>query len=264
MLKTISFHPKFAAVIDALSGAALLFFLARVGNWWWLLLWVAVRFLVWALLVRLVYYPPEVNRWRHLFSLCFFGLGLVCFLIFMEWTWSWNIFGFLFVILPAVSFWLLPPRHGGGLVFAAKPHRRWLLFMDVLGLSGLWSGLHAIYSFQIFYNINYWVWIILGTAVTAVVSIWWWREYKIAYSRKFSLGLIILILFVLELSWIVFLWPLGYLASALFTVWLWYLLWLVLRFHLSGEGVDWRKQWLFLTINLILVGLFLLFIVKWR
>ena len=262
-LKNLSFHPKFAAALDATLSGVMVWWLTILPNWWYMLVWFAFRLVLWLLLVRVVYYPPEASRRRHFLTLGIFGLGLILFLLFMEWPWTWYFFSFIFIVCPAVSFWLLPTKEGM-LSFAGKPHRRWLFFMDVLGLAGVWTGLGAIWSFQLFSGITKWPYLIFGTLLTSLVSQAWWLEYRLEKNRRFWQALALLSLIVLQLSWIVFLWPIGYLVAGLFITWLWYLAWLILRFHLSPEGIVWRKQLPFLIINIILIAVYLSWFVRWK
>jgi len=69
---------------------------------------------------------------------------------------------------------------------------------------------------------------------------------------------------IFELVWLVARLPLGNLVSGFLLVWLWYLLWILLRFNLSAQGIVWRKQAKFLILNLFIFIIFLIFVARWR
>lgn len=262
-VRTISFHPKMAAVIDAVVNVVLLYGLQSVQSWWMFSILLCARIVLWAILIRLVYYPKEIKRVRHFISLIFFSLGLIVgLMIFVDWIWSWRLLALTFILFSFVSFWLLP-EGDSSLSFMVKPYRRWLFLMDVFGLAGLWGGMYAILSFQLIPQGFFWLEAVLGMIISAVIAGWWWRAYDVKFSRRFWLGLLLLAALIFELSWIVWRWPLGYKVNGIIMVWFWYNLWLIIRFNLSKEGINWRKQIWFLSLNLILFILFLL-IIKWK
>ena len=240
----------------------LVWWLASLNAWWVLIVWFLFRLLLSALLFYLVYYPAPSSRWRHFLSSLVFDFGLLLFLIFVEWSVSWYLLAAIFITAPAFGFWLLPAEQTG-LTFKFKPYRRWLLLMNALGLAGIWSGLGAVISFQIF-NLSPWFWLIGGAVITTAISGWWWWEYKVEYNNKFKLWLAVLFLLMLELVWVMMLWPLGYLAGGLILTWFWYNLWLLIRFHLSKEDIIWKKQTWFLAVNSVLLVVFLALVVKWK
>jgi len=259
----ISFHPKLAAFLDAIINIVLILILPKITVGWYLLIWLGFRTIIWALLVRVVYYPKDVGRWRHFFSLVSFAAGMLCILIFMEWAWSWYIMSALFVIFPFVSFYLIPAQDSK-LPFLFKPQRRWIFLMNIIGLGGIWTGLNAIISLQFFYNINSVVWLIIGSVLSTIMAIWWLLEYSIPFNKKIIIWTAALLVITLEFSWVIYLLPVGYYVSSLLLIWIWYSLWLIIRFHLSAEGVYWKKQTTFLILNLVTLFLFLGLVVRWK
>ncbi|MCX6782354.1 MAG: hypothetical protein NTW66_04555 [Candidatus Magasanikbacteria bacterium] len=263
LAKKFSVHPKLAAVIDFILNAATLVWLPQIGNWQWLSAWFLARAVIWGLFIRLVYYPPELKRWRHFFSLIFFNFGvIVSLVIFIEWNVAWYLLTGIFVLFSAVSFWLLPSGESN-LSFYLKPYRRWLFLMDVFGLTGFWCGIFALMSFQLVPQKMFALMALLGATVSSAVSIWWWRAYGLEFSRRFWLSALSCFILVFELGWIVWRWPVGFLVGGTIVIWFWYNLWLILRFNLSKEGIDWKKQRMFFIIDLILLVIFL-FLVKWK
>jgi len=263
-MRNISFHPKLAAFIDILANLAMFWGLFRLGSWQGLVIWFVIRTVLWVFFIRLVYYPKELSRLRHFVSLLFFNTGVLLSLIFMEWGRALDLTIVIYVIFSGLSFWLLPTRSEPGAInFVAKPYRRWLWLMDVFGLSLLWSSLYAGSSFQLI-NFNYfWLGLILVSLITSVISYWWWREYGAENNDRLWQSAIVCFFIFLELSFVLWLWPTGFLVNGLIMVWFWYIFWLLVRFNLSKEGINWRKQNYFLAINSVLFVIFL-FLVKWK
>lgn len=263
MHRNISFHPKFAAALDAALGVVMIWWLSQISAWWMLAVWIVFRAALWGALVRLVFYPREISRLRHFFSLVVFSVGSVFFLLFIEWNIAWNLIALFSIFLSTGSFWLLPPMESK-LPFMPKPHRRWLLFLNLFGIAGMWSGVYAVSAFQILYRVNSWIWLLLVSSAAAAISGWWWREYGIVRDKRFYVYLCVWFLLILELSWAVSFLPLGFFASGLFLTWAWYCLWLMARFNLSKEGINWKKQKWFLTSNVGLMIIFLALLVRWK
>ena len=263
MKHKISLHPKFAAFVDALFSAVMLFALSYTGAWWAVGIWFLVRMLIWSGLIRLVYYPKEISRLRHFFSLLVFAIGTTLLLLFIEWSISWQVLAAAAIFLSAGSFWLLPPIESK-LPFMPKPHRRWLLFLNMFGIAGIWGGVYAISAFQILYTVSMWVWMVAAGALATVIAAWWWMEYGIEYGRRLVVWSVVWFLIMLEMGWAIMFLPLGFFASGLFLTWFWYDLWLLTRFNLSKDGIIWKKQRFFVIINIILMIAFLAFVVRWK
>jgi hypothetical protein len=262
-LNSISIHPKLAAILDLFFGGIFLFLLPRVSVWWILVILVVARILVWFVLVRLSYYPTEIKRFWHLLTLIVFHLGITILLLFIEWNITWQLVGFIYLLFPIISFYLLPARRQNLLSFAQKPYRRWRFWCSVAGLYGILVGTFASISLQIFNISNLWI-LFLSTVLSGLLSAWWWYEYGVERNKKFWWWMLIISLFVFEIAWVLYLWPLGYFVSALVLLWLWYDIWLMGRFHLLPSGINWKKQISFFIINGLLLAIFLFLIVKWR
>ncbi len=259
----ISLHPKLAAVLDALVGGGLLFVITRLDTLAGLLVWFLARVAWWALLThRLVFYPPMVRRGRHLASLIFFQFGALAFMAFTDWRPAWLVGGLLFVSLPALSFWLLPAEREV-LSFIVKPERRSRFLLTVMGLSGWWSGIFGAAVFQLVPALTWWL-PLVGSVVSAAVGWWWWSEYELIITRRQIWSALTLGLVMLNGSVVFLWWPLGPFVSGLLLAWIWYLLWLILRFYQTSEGINWKKQARFLIINVILMILYLGLVVRWK
>lgn len=262
-LKSLSLHPKFAGFLDVLVGLLFLFSLKKASLWWVLLIFVFVRFVLWMVLVRLVYYPQNIKRFWHLLSFLVFHIGSVLLLLFIEWSQSWYLVSLIYLLFPLISFWLLPAKSEVHMSFALKPYRRWRFWISAFGLFGIWSGAFAAVFLQIL-NINYWILLASASLITVAITMWWWVEYGIEQNKKFWWWLVCVGLFIFEIAWVLFRWPLGYFASAMILVWFWYDIWLLARFHLLPAGINWPKQIAFFIINGLLLMAFLFLIVRWK
>jgi hypothetical protein len=261
--QSISFHPKLAFGLDLVLGLVFLWWLTQINVWWVLLLWVGFRLALWAIMVRLAYFSLSVSRWPHYFSLTVFGLGSLLLLIFSDWSGAWVVLGGASALFPALSFWFLPAKEIE-LSFEKKSYRRWRFLLSIFGLTGIVSGMMAIATFQLFYNVSNAIWWFAAAIVATVVALWWWREYGIKWSRRVGLWAFMFFLLMAELVGILMLWPIGYLADGLLIVWWWYILWLLVRFHLSSDGIVWKKQTVFLAFSAVAMILFLVFAVRWK
>jgi hypothetical protein len=243
----ISLHPKLAAGLELVLGFVWLTFLPQIDFWWKLLIWGAVRLVWWAILIRLVFYSTGLSRFKHFFSLALFNVGIVSYIVFIDQLVTRQIVEVLAVALPAISLWLLPSTDLE-LSFALKPERRWRFFLSVLGLSGVWSGIIAGRAFGVYFIHISWL-VAVATLITGAVSAWWWWEYALPVSRRFWESLAVIMLLTFEAAWAVTVSPLGYFEGGLVITWLWYTLWLLMRFHISPDGIVWRKQIVSFVIN---------------
>ncbi len=263
MLKSLSFHPKLAAVLDLFVNLVMIWWLRQFHSWWMVGIWLLFRLAIWGAFMWLVYYPAEMSRYKHLASLVVMSLGSLSFLLFIEWQLAWYLFGALFCFFSFFSFWLLPASSVSLATFL-KPHLRWRFIMSVIGLAGIFQGAGAIISFQIVSGVSSWVWLILASLLSTFIAGWWWLEYGVERNKRFWLWVGFWFLLILELLWVIGLLPIGYLTSTLVLIWCWYVVWLLVRFNLTQEGINWRKQIWFLGFNAILFPLFLIFIIRWK
>lgn len=264
-LKSISLHPKLAAVIDLIISLIFLFSLKQLLLDSWLLvgLGFGIRVCIWLIFIWIVYYPKEMSRWKHLLSLIALNVGSLAFLLFIEWDVAWYIYAGLFSLLSFFSFWLLPASHVDLGAFL-KPHLRWRFLMCVVGLAGIFEGAQAIISFQITPTLGPWGWLALAAILAAVFAGWWWWEYGAKINDRFWVWLGAWFVVTAELFWVLNVLPLGYLVSSLILIWCWYVLWLLVRFNLTSDGINWQKQIWFLGTNAALLISFLIFIANWR
>lgn len=263
MFKSISFHPKLAAVLDLLINLVMIWWVRQFNSWTLVGIWLVFRLAIWAAFMWLVYYPAEMSRWKHLASLVVMTIGSLAFLLFIEWNVAWYLFGAMFCFFSFFSFWLLPSSSVSLATFL-KPHLRWRFIMSVIGLAGIFEGATAIISFQIAPNVSLWFWTVLVSFFSALIAGWWWLEYGVEMKNRFWLWVGFWFMLIAELFWAVQLLPLGYLVSSLILIWCWYIGWLLIRFNLTPEGINWRKQTWFLVFNSVLFVSFVLFVVRWK
>ena len=263
MLKNLSLHPKLLAVTDVFVNLALLWWLRQASAWWLIGLWIFFRLVLWMIALRLVYHTPEISRLKHFLALFFLSIGTLSYLLFVEWDTAWKLVGFLFVFFSAFSFWILPSSNVQLMSFV-KPHLRWRFIMCVIGMAGIFQAVGAITSFQIAYTVSVLVWIFLAAGLSSIMAGWWWLEYGAEINPRFWKWVGAWFVLMFELIWVVQLLPLGYLASSAILIWVWYIMWLLARFNLSQEGINWKKQALFLSSNAVIFFLFLFFVVRWK
>lgn len=265
-LKSISLHPKLAAFIDLFVGILYLWWFGRIGSPWMLGAWFAFRPLWWAVLTVILYYPPTQSRFRQWLSLTGLHLGFTgLFLIVPRGSGllSWQAVSVIYLALPFISF-MLVPTGAAELSFTGKPLRRLQLIMAVAGVAGLWSALYAAPVFQVVTRSGSYLWGVSGILVVTLIGAWWWRVYTAASVRHLFLDSIPFALLLSELAYALSLLPLGFLVAGFLFAWGWYIIWLLLRFHLSREGIFWRRQATFLIGNLLLMIAYVALVVRWR
>jgi len=261
-LEKISIHPKLSAVLDLVMGVIFLFGLKEMlFNWWFVLIWFVLRGMWWSGLVFLTFYTKNIDKIKHLIFLNIFNLGLFTSFLFLEWGLSKQVITLLLIIGPSFSFYLLPDKNSV-LSYISKPYRRWLLILTVAGMMGIFSSVGAVFIFKVSF-IPKFVWILFTSVITSVMSIFWWQNYGLKLNKKMVSWGLVMFLIIFELSWVLSITPIGFLIFGLILVWLWYLLWLMVRFHLSHEGIIWKKQIPFLLTNLGLFLIFIIFVVQW-
>lgn len=265
-LRFISLHPKLAFGIDIIFSTAMVWWFFNFQSPWYLLLWFVIRFLWWVGLVKIVYYPPYLSRVKHLVSLFIFNIGIIPYLVFSDPLnqWEINLIKLFAIVLPAISFYLIPATQNS-LSVMEKPHRRWKLFLTLVGVSGCWLAFDASLVFQIISGAGTTIfWFLFALMFITAVSFWEWLDYGIAISRQSAAMAAVMLLIMAELGAVLILWPIGYLVSCFFVAWVWYIIWLLFRFSLTKEGINWQRQRVYLVSNLALMAIYLLFVVRWK
>lgn len=142
--------------------------------------------------------------------------------------------------------------------FMQKPWRRIIMVIWVFGVYAWITGLNAILLF--YPNIPTIIISLAEGLIAAFVTFMILRLYSPGKKIKENvLGIGAMALMISELSMVVSFLPFGYLTSGLLIAWIWYVLQLLMRFHVSPEGVIWRKQIWFLVSNAVLLIMMLYF-----
>jgi len=188
-------------------------------------------------------------------AISFVALLLLVESVILQWTFI-LISGFAFPLLLKWSY-----IHGKDIVnFNYKPLRRMIMMVYVFNV---YAWLTAVFAIAIYFaGFPFWVLSIIGAVFVSFMSFIIWDLYFPIHMKKILLWIVILGLVVMELMWVMNLFPFGYLACGLLVVWLWYIFHLFIRFHLSSKGIIWEKQYLFLGINAALYILSL-YMIRW-
>ncbi|MEK7644392.1 MAG: hypothetical protein AAB390_03770 [Patescibacteria group bacterium] len=158
--------------------------------------------------------------------------------------------GLVFTIL---WWWPTIGRHNPA-QFTQKPWRRIIMVIWVFAVYSWMAALNAILLF--FPDLPVLFISALEGAIAAFATFMILRLYNPGKKLKdCAFGIGSTAVMVAELGLVISFLPFGYLASALVTAWIWYLIQLFLRFQLSPEGIIWRKQSWFLVGNAVLLFL---------
>lgn len=262
-LRLYSLPPRLVAVFDVLVGILMVLWFDRVVTMPILGLWFGVRFFWYVVLLFTMYYPTFLSKLEHFQALTIFNVGVVFLILFVDEVAIRRGLEAVLVIFSAASFWLVPSA-SGDLSVMAKPYRRWKFLMSIFGVAGIWNGVKALEIFQVTQGSLRLGLVGLAIVLTVMISIWGWQEYGLVYSKKFLMASLVLAVCLAEVAYVLALWPLGYFASSFIVTWVWYMIWLFLRFYISDEGIDMARQRWFLLFNLALLLSFLIFVVRWR
>ncbi|MFA4831226.1 MAG: hypothetical protein WC862_04305 [Patescibacteria group bacterium] len=145
--------------------------------------------------------------------------------------------------------------------YEQKPWRRMLM---ILWIFDGYAIVTTIFAFGLlFLNIPFWIFSLLGGMLFGYCSLMIWKMYFVNKPNQFILWVLIISMVMLEVIWVAHFLPLGHLALGLIVTWLWYIIQLLVRFHLSSMHIIWKKQCWFLISNAILYAFFLFFVVRW-
>jgi hypothetical protein len=256
MMKFFIFNWK--GIVGALVVAGLCFSILRFSNPIFFLssivLWIAVV----ALLFRSRL--SDSSMWWN------FGLLILVYiatLLLMSLT-EWIPVTRVIILLAAVSIGsfvaIIESEHEETPVYIKKAFRR-IFVMGWVFVCG--AFLITTYAISVFFpNIPVWLLFLSVGVYTSIISYAVWRMYYPISIRRFSLWLLIMAVMNMEIFWAVHLLPFGYIVLGFIATWIWYMILLFIRFHMSVEGVRWKEQIRFLIGNGILFVL-LLFVIRW-
>ena len=145
-------------------------------------------------------------------------------------------------------------------VYIKKAYRRMRGMAWVFVNAAMFITAYAVSFF--FEQISLAVLFLFVGAMTSLCSYAIWRMYFQVPLQRFTIWLLIIAVMSMELFWVIHLLPFGYMVLGFFATWLWYLLLLLIRFHISTEGIRWKEQRRFLFSNAIMF-IALLFVIRW-
>ena len=145
-------------------------------------------------------------------------------------------------------------------VYTKKAFRRILVMGWVFVCGALLIMTYAISVF--FPNIAMWILFLAVGSYSSVISYAVWHMYYPIPIAKFAVWLLIMAVVGVQIFWAIHLLPFGYMVLGFFSTWMWYIALLLIRFHMSVEGVRWKEQRMFLIVNSILFVL-VLYIIRW-
>ena len=134
----------------------------------------------------------------------------------------------------------------------------------MLWVFNLYAFSVSVFALGIFLNpVPVWLSSLVLAVIYGFISVEIWKLYFAIPGRRFALWTLVIGLIFWEIIYIFSLLPLGYFISSLLIVWLWYMTHLLVRFHMGVQGIVWRKQIMFLIINLVLFFAVLLLFARW-
>ena len=191
----------------------------------------------------------------------FTTLASIIFFSLVEWR-PLKIFAVAFSALSAFLLTRLSMEYGeSAAVHEVKAFRR--LHMAILTIdAGIF--LAGIYAIAIFFPLTpFWLLLIFGGVLFGMTTFFVWRLYFAISFHSHLVWLGIFALAMAEIMWVLHRLPFGYFASAILTTWLWYVGQLLMRFHLTPQGIFWRQQGWFLGVNSLAYLSIFFFFLRW-
>lgn len=233
-----------ALVIIYMSPSAMSLLLVTLV-WWGLLVWSHVFF--------------KLNR-SHVFLQLLTSFAFIALLSLVEGT----LMAAFLIALSAIAFsfiwrWVTEvSRQTTGLQY--KTWRRIIMMLWVFNVYAITTVLFSIPVF--FQGTPRILMILLAGVCAAAVALMIWHTYFQTELYTFLLWGAVLAVVIMEAMWALFYLPLGYFGLGLLLTWIWYLLQLFIRFHLTKGGILWERQKMFLTVNAVAFAS-VLFLVRW-
>lgn len=228
-------------------------------NWWLvlpvLLLWSALS--VWSYYLN---YRTEVQFKQNLALLITTIFGITALFVLLEWDFlRW------FLLLAGSIFLSLQFLRSGNedklLSFQQKPYRRMKMMLWVFNVYAFFTFLFAVNIF--FPVLSFFILTIIGGLIASGITLIIFKMYFAVPLKSLSFWGLIVGLIMVELLWLLHLLPLGYLVLGALAVWFWFIIQLFIRFYLSPQGIDWRRQRWFLLVNFLLLLVLLVWVVRW-
>ncbi len=253
-MKKISGSIIFSGLAGVVAAAALIgiykiprpiIFLIVAGLWWGLII--------------LAHWFFSFEK-KHLFLHLATSVTLVSLLSLIEWRpLAWFIIALSVPLFAFVWHWSaeMSRQHTA---LSYKTWRRIIMMLWVLNVFGWSSGLFSLSIF--FQHIPHVLLALVGAVFASTVAAANWHVYFDAKIETFAFWIVILTLVMYEVMWVLYYLPLGYFTLGLLYTWMWYVLTLFIRFHLTRGGILWQKQRIFLISNALLF-ISVLYIARW-
>lgn len=243
-----------------LFSSAILFLIYTIHIWWV----IAALLLFWGIcltVAHIVYIRCFTKKYSITKLVAFTMIAFTCLVSLLE---QRTTLLFFICVAGAIIFFLfhtLSTSHDSRDHHAYKPIRRAMMTVVVFDV---YACLISIFSLPYFFpKVPLWVWGLCAVCLFVFGTYSIWQLYFDFPLSTILLWFVIVAITMLELFWVFQFFPFGYFVSAFLVTWLWYLMQLFLRFHLSPQGILWKKQRLFLLGNAALFAIFLLSIVRW-
>lgn len=145
-----------------------------------------------------------------------------------------------------------------------RSRKQWRRITMMIWVFSVYAWITSLYAFVLFFPttplifFTLWAGLIAGLAAERV-----WAMYVPEQEIRFAWALLVGYLMIVMFGVAAYTLPFGYLALGVITVWVWYLLQLLIRFHLSPRGILWRQQRPFLLINALVFGILVFRMIRW-
>ncbi len=217
--------------------------------------------LIWLSILIFLVYRVKNNFWDNLFLVIMTALSFLGLISLLEPMYLRYFLMFLAGLVIFFIFLRIFHTTTTSLSYQEKPYRRMLTMLWIFNSYALITFGFALSIF--FPKTPFWLISFLVGILIGYISIVVWKMYFNVPIERFFLRAVILAVVVWEVMWVIHFLPLGYFALGALVAWLWYLMQLFIRFHLSKRGIIWKKQIGFLLSNLVLYFLVLYFFVRW-
>lgn len=141
-----------------------------------------------------------------------------------------------------------------------KPLRRVVVAIWTFNVFSIATAIFALSVF--FQNIPLWILAVSGALLGSYAAYAAWGMYYKAPLSQWAIWVAGMFLIMFELTWVIDTLPFGYLVLGVLLAWVWYVVHLLIRFHVSPQGILWKKQRWFLLGNGVLMGA-LIYLARW-
>lgn len=262
--------PFLAGVLDMGAGLIYSEWFLKTHSLRAIVLWIVARLAWSAFLIFITRYPPVLSKICHWFAVVFFTFGLTVFLLISDQassfgvtSWVWYVLLLAGAVIPSLSFFAIPSVTSE-LVFMARPQMRLGTAMILFGVAGAWAAASAVITYTLYPPAWWWLPPLFASIVSGLGALlgWWW--YVREEFRSICLASMLMVWLMLQVGLVLLLWPIGFLFAGWLAAWVWYILWLTMRYALSEEGISMPRHAYFLGMHSFLFILCLFAVVRWK